>query len=385
MCGVAHGQKDPVYTTKELQQKLETQKIELKQEALEDKVATQDKSIDEKIVAQDKRIGDANNHLSDSISLINIGAAFLVAATAFGGILINRSNKKATKEVKQEIEKLKTDTNEEVERIWDNADLVLKNARLEMDKKIGEIESLLEKAKGHVDNIETFESNAKNLVEKIQSNKEGEDNKEINEETERTVEEINEKLPVARYTFYDWFAKGYDAHEKELYEDAAFYYKKATESDMFEAESKRDKAAAYYNWGNALYELKKADRLEAAVEKYNKAIQIDENLSFAYNNLGRAMLELSKLKESMIKDQEEIKIHFMKAYELENETGLYNLACLYSLLDEKEEAFKWFEKTMQIPIYTRESIESDSDFDNLRQDPRFEALLNKYRPLKEEE
>ncbi|GHV17783.1 hypothetical protein FACS1894169_13550 [Bacteroidia bacterium] len=106
-CGVAYGQKGTVYTAKEMELKLESQKIELKKESIDDKIAAQDK----RIVAQDKRIEEAQDHLSNSISLINIGAAFLVAATALGGYLINRSNRKATKEVKQEIEKLKTDTN----------------------------------------------------------------------------------------------------------------------------------------------------------------------------------------------------------------------------------------------------------------------------------
>lgn len=339
MCGVMYGQTETVYTAKELEQKLENQKTELKKE-----------NIDDKIAAQDKRIDEAQDYLSDSISLINIGAAFLVAATAFGGYLINRSNRKTTKEVKLEIERLKTDTNEEVERIWDNADLILKNARLEMNEKIKEIESLLEKAKEHVDNIESFESNAKTLVEKIQSNKEGEDSKEIKEETKRTVEEIDEKLPVGQYTFDDWFLKGYDAREKGRYEDAAFYYRKATESADFESKNIRDRGTTYNNWGFALFDL-------------------------------------AKLRGTINEDQQVIKDKWLKAYELKNPACLYNLTRLYSLLDERDEAFRWFEESLQ-KLWKNETVQerinSDPDIDNLRQDPRFEELLNKYRSLNNE-
>lgn len=430
VCGVAYAQKETVYTAKELEQKLETQRIGLKQEALENKVAAQDKSIEEKIVAHDKRIDEAQSHLSNSISLINIGAAFLVAATALGGYLINRSNRKATKEVKQEIEKLKTDTNEEVERIWDNADLVLKNARLEMNEKINEINSLLEKAKGHVVNIESFESNAKNLVEKIQKNKEGGDNKEIKAETKRTVKEIDEKLPVGQYAFDDWFLKGFDAYNKKMYEDAIFYFKKAFESNEFKTKSDRNRAGVYNNWGNALSDLaqlkESEDMFEESFEKYEKATQIDKNYAFAYNNWGSALSDLAQLKNDeklfeaafekydmairidedydepynnwgaalmdltnikgdIFERQEIIKEKLLKAYELGNKTSVYNLTCLYSLLNEKDEAIEWFEKALKESKYTRGDFKTEPELDNLRQDPRFEELLNKYRPLNEEE
>lgn len=465
VCVAAYGQKETIYTAKEVEQKLENQKIGLKQEAQEDKVVVQDKRLDDKIEAQDKRINEAQGHLSTFISIISIGSGLLLAATVLGGYLIFRFNKKTIRKVKKELKNLKTETSEEVKTIKENADSTVKLALLMVDMKIKEIESLLEKAKIHVDSIQHLESNAKNIVETIIENKDGSENKKIKAETKRTVEEINEKLPINKYTFYDWFLNGYNASQKGLYEDAIFYYRKATESNDFNEESTQSKAITYNNWGSALYELakikndenlfeaslkqyKKATQIdqnyadaynnwgnalcelatlgndenlfETSLEKYEKATQIDQNdasiyynwgttlLKFAkirndenlfetsmekyekatqinendartYNNWGYALLEWAKLRKRIEDDQSIILEKFVKAYSLNETVGLYNLACLYSLLNKKEDAFEWLERALKITPQAKENVQNDPDLDNLRQDPRFKELLNKYQ------
>ncbi len=340
VCGVAYGQK-------ELQQKLEIQKIELKQQALEDKVAVQDKRIDEKIAAQDKRIDEVNNHLDNSLSWLSIVATLITVGLGFGGFFIISGNREAKQKLEQEMNDLKAKMAEDIESVRKDAKTSVEQAIADIDIKKGEIETLLEEAKGDVEYI----SNTKKLVEKIQSNKEGEDNKEIQEETKRTVEEIDEKLPVAQYTLDDWFLKAYDAQERKKYEDAIFYYRKAGELKGFDAESEKVRAAVY-------------------------------------NNSGFALFNLAKQKGTLIENQEVIREKLLKAHDLGNSASLYNLARIDSLLNKKDEAFEWFDKALQKLWENKtfqERIESDPDIDNLRQDPRFEELLNKYRPLKEEE
>lgn len=465
VCVAAYGQKETIYTAKEVEQKLENQKIGLKQEALEDKVAIQDKRLDDKIEAQDKRINEAQGHLDTFIAIISIGSGLLLAATVLVGYLIIRFNKKTIRKVREELKILKTETSEEVKTLKDYADSTVKSALLMVDMKIKEIESLLEKARIHVDSIQHLESNAKNIVETIFKNKDDSDNKVIKAETKRTVEEINEKLPINKYTFYDWFLNGYNASQKGLYEDAIFYFRKATESNDFKDENSENKAMAYNNWGAALYELAKikidekllkaslekfqkatqidkndADAynnwgnalcklatlgndenlfevslvkyqkatqidendaipynnwgnallklatlrndenlFEASFEKYEKATQIDENDARTYNNWGYALLEWAKLRKSIEDDQSIILEKFVKAYSLNEAVSSYNLACLYSLLNKKDEAFEWLEKALQITPEAKENVQNDPDLDNLRQDPRFKELLNKYQ------
>jgi tetratricopeptide (TPR) repeat protein len=53
------------------------------------------------------------------------------------------------------------------------------------------------------------------------------------------------------------------------------------------------------------------------------------------------------------------------------------IADLYSLLDEKDEAFKWLEKAYQERSSKLTDLKIDPDFDHLHSDPRFAALVKK--------
>ena len=53
----------------------------------------------------------------------------------------------------------------------------------------------------------------------------------------------------------------------------------------------------------------------------------------------------------------------------------YNLACSYSLLDEKEKAFKALEKAVELGFADYELMSKDEDLQNIRNDHRFRGLL----------
>jgi non-specific serine/threonine protein kinase len=56
---------------------------------------------------------------------------------------------------------------------------------------------------------------------------------------------------------------------------------------------------------------------------------------------------------------------------------LYNVACIYSLQGKIEEAIDCLEKAMRHAFWYKRWAEHDSDMDNLRQHPRFQALMKK--------
>jgi tetratricopeptide (TPR) repeat protein len=56
---------------------------------------------------------------------------------------------------------------------------------------------------------------------------------------------------------------------------------------------------------------------------------------------------------------------------------LYNVACVYALGGETEDALTCLDKAVRNGFGHREWLENDSDLDSLRADPRFEALLRK--------
>ena len=55
----------------------------------------------------------------------------------------------------------------------------------------------------------------------------------------------------------------------------------------------------------------------------------------------------------------------------------YNVACVYSLAGEIETAIDHLERAMGQEGANRSWIESDTDFDPLRQHPRFQALMDR--------
>jgi hypothetical protein len=55
----------------------------------------------------------------------------------------------------------------------------------------------------------------------------------------------------------------------------------------------------------------------------------------------------------------------------------YTVAQIYSALDEKDEAFKWLEKTYQDHLSTIWQLKVDPFMDNIRSDPRFKDYLKK--------
>ena len=56
---------------------------------------------------------------------------------------------------------------------------------------------------------------------------------------------------------------------------------------------------------------------------------------------------------------------------------LYNMACFYSIQGEPEEALACLEKAVHLGFGLRGWIENDPDLIPLREDPRFQAILQK--------
>ena len=68
---------------------------------------------------------------------------------------------------------------------------------------------------------------------------------------------------------------------------------------------------------------------------------------------------------------------FRKAYDLSyrRPTTMYNLACSYSRLDQKDAAFEWLFKALDAGFDATGTLRGDEDLDNLRGDPRFRKAL----------
>jgi|GEM_PF-1571012 len=66
-------------------------------------------------------------------------------------------------------------------------------------------------------------------------------------------------------------------------------------------------------------------------------------------------------------------------------TAIYNVACGYALLNDKENALFWLERAFSSGFDRADLLKSDSDLDALRSDPRFKDLEQRVSSMKRDE
>ena len=89
----------------------------------------------------------------------------------------------------------------------------------------------------------------------------------------------------------------------------------------------------------------------------------------AWFNLGYARIEGNRPAEAIPAFQRALDRNYRKP------TTLYDLACAYSLMDRKDEAFQWLFKALDAGFDAHGNLRGDEDLDNLRGDPRFRQAL----------
>jgi tetratricopeptide (TPR) repeat protein len=95
---------------------------------------------------------------------------------------------------------------------------------------------------------------------------------------------------------------------------------------------------------------------------------------------GRAWSSLGTISLAAEKDREAARA-FAKALELgyRRPATTYNLACAHARLKERDAAFAWLDRAIDLGAATADHIEEDDDLWNLRRDPRFEKAVEKAR------
>jgi len=166
-------------------------------------------------------------------------------------------------------------------------------------------------------------------------------------------------------------------------------------------------ASAYYNRGSV---RKAANDLEGAIADYTQAIELNPEYALAYNNRGNARGELKNW-EGAIADYTQVislapneaagyyyrgSVHkklghlpaaiadFDEAIRLIDETirlnpneaaGYYGKASLHSLKEEGQTAIESLQQAINLDSKLREEAKNDSDFDSIREDEKFRALV----------
>jgi tetratricopeptide repeat protein len=107
-----------------------------------------------------------------------------------------------------------------------------------------------------------------------------------------------------------------------------------------------------------------------AVAAFQKATEADPGFGRAWHMLGYSLHAAGKLDEAL-------KIH-LKATEFPDvaPVATYNVACVHSLKGDKDKAFEWLGKAVALGFGDGAQLANDSDFDNIRDDPRFKKIAD---------
>ena len=140
-------------------------------------------------------------------------------------------------------------------------------------------------------------------------------------------------------------------------------------------------------WGIALSDQAKTKRGDGADalwrkagEKFEQALKIKPDLHEALNNLGNALSHQAMTKSGAEADAlfGQAGEKYQQALKLkpDKHEALYNLACLSALQNDPDSAVRWLRRLQKSkPKANRSQIDSDDDFDRIRDHPLLTAFL----------
>ena len=113
-------------------------------------------------------------------------------------------------------------------------------------------------------------------------------------------------------------------------------------------------------------------RLNDAIISLEKVIAINPNNPQAYDGLGWIYIRQGKLDDVITKFQQAIEIDSKEA------SRHHDLAGVYSLKKEHQKAIKHLQKAIDLDRIFIEISKTNPNFDNIRQTPEFQQLINSY-------
>jgi tetratricopeptide (TPR) repeat protein len=130
---------------------------------------------------------------------------------------------------------------------------------------------------------------------------------------------------------------------------------------------KPDYHQAWYNRGYALDDL---GRNEEAIASYDQALKFKPDDHQAWNNRGIALRNLGRFEEAIASYDQALK------FKPDYHQAWYNKACYYALQGNIDQALENLQQAINLNFDEyRKMAKADSDFDDIREDERFQALI----------
>ncbi|MBS3027084.1 MAG: tetratricopeptide repeat protein [Dolichospermum sp. DET50] len=157
-----------------------------------------------------------------------------------------------------------------------------------------------------------------------------------------------------------WNNRGRSLNNLGRYEEAIYSYNKAVEF----------KPDYYIAWDNRGILLSRLGRYEEAISSYEKAVEFKPDDHQSWNNRGILLSKLGRYEEAISSYEKAV------GFKPDLYQAWYNKACVYALQGNIEKAIKNLKTAINLnPDKYRKMAKTDSDFDAIREDERFQELI----------
>src|SRR5262245_9787030 len=111
-------------------------------------------------------------------------------------------------------------------------------------------------------------------------------------------------------------------------------------------------------------------------QNWGEAAKAYEELAKAEPSYGQAWFRLGYSLHALGKYDQAVNAYLKCVGIANNPIAMYNLACAYARLKDKDKAFEWLKKSVTAGFTQVQQFKSDSDLEDLRSDARFQEVIN---------
>ena len=181
----------------------------------------------------------------------------------------------------------------------------------------------------------------------------------VRENHEEAISSYDKAVEFKPDNHQAWYNRGISLRKLGRYEEAISSYDKAVEFKPDDHEA----------WNNRGISLRKLGRYEEAISSYDKAVEFKPDDHEAWNNRGISLRKLGRYEEAISSYDKAVE------FKPDKHQAWYNKACGYALQGNIEQAIENLQIAINLHPEVREWAKTDSDFDAIREDERFQALL----------
>ena len=176
---------------------------------------------------------------------------------------------------------------------------------------------------------------------------------------EEAITSYDQALKYKPDYYSTWYFRGNALRNLQRYEEAITSYDQALKC----------KPDDHYAWNGRGYALDDLQRYEEAITSYDQALKYKPDDHYAWYFRGSALRNLQRYEEAITSYDQALK------YKPNDAGTYYEKACCYGVQNQAELTIATLKQAIDLDPKYREMAETDADFERVRSDDRFQALI----------